>query len=955
MPLDVKISSEPKKKMRHKKKRILFYSLSLLIGLFLVFDIYCETKGLPSFLERRIERKFLEKGMIIKIRNARVGIFHGINLDRVTVMESQFSSWELLKADSIRLSFPLSFKGFSIDRFSIHNGNFNLPVFPETGAEGLSDVLNFRNIEADIRRAGNDLEIKYATTSLNGFLLNITGNLKGVFVNGVFVFLGAVGLDGKAITPSSSLSALPLNARTYFYNELKNLQKKKFASMPLLQLHIDLNAKDIYTSSMECKIKIPSFKLRNYAVDEISGNISLKDKSLRLDNFSFNLGKSGQLKAAGSLDLTTLKFKGSLDGRIDPSKYIYSADGDALNDILIPEGLSDVEITVGNYSVMSYSGDIRASLSVPRATLYKVAVRNMRLNATVSFDESERTLIHIDKTRLSFDEGESLEFSGEFDYKAKKLSGDMSGRLMPGKLLAALDEKTRASITPVIKLGNEPFTFKGHIEKLSPEFKDAILSVNLGLPSLQVYDASFKDISAVFSLNGRTIKATGIDGSTPEGNKIDGEMEYCIPDDHLFASLHSTGNPAFVHKTMFGAARKAVEDIYNSFKWPEKNESVEMTARMNLFMKAKPFFNLAGTVVASDFQYNGVHFDYGACSYYTDTDYLSVVQKIVLQQEKNSALVSLVYDNRPADEEIFPDSDIFTKLEKNTDKLYFELESTLPGNSILKCIIPGWNSSQLNISGRSPLKLNGMIDFTNDDNTYFTSKLTEAQGEWAGIPLSNATASISMKKQVLEIKDLTAKVFNGDLAFSYDYNLKTNTGKMAISVDDAEFAPLVKNLGYTEYTSQKIGSLSGETQADLSYNEKDELLMNGKGKISLKDANIWDIPMLNGFTDMLGKSVISSDWGEISNADCNFTLEKDHFNSDSIQTDGNAIALSASGKYYWSTSESDFKVRAKMFKNVLPFELVAKLMDPLSWALEARLRGKGKDLKWEQIRGLIKK
>jgi len=245
-----------------------------------------------------------------------------------------------------------------------------------------------------------------------------------------------------------------------------------------------------------------------------------------------------------------------------------------------------------------------------------------------------------------------------------------------------------------------------------------------------------------------------------------------------------------------------------------------------------------------------------------------------------------------------------------------------------------------------------MIDFTNDDNTYFNGSLTDAVGEWNGIPLSKICTELSMKKQIVSIKDMTAQAFNGDLTCSYTYDIKNNTGKVAMSVDDAEFAPLVKNLGYTDYTSKKIGTLSGEVEADLSYTDKDELLMNGKGKISVRDADIWVIPVLKGFTDMLGKSVISSEWGEISKADCEFTLEKDHFQSNSIQTDGNAIALSANGKYYWTTSESDFKVRAKVFKNVLPFELLSKLMDPLSWALEARLHGKGKDLQWEQISGL---
>ncbi|MCX6984391.1 MAG: hypothetical protein NT118_06500 [Lentisphaerae bacterium] len=114
------------------------------------------------------------------------------------------------------------------------------------------------------------------------------------------------------------------------------------------------------------------------------------------------------------------------------------------------------------------------------------------------------------------------------------------------------------------------------------------------------------------------------------------------------------------------------------------------------------------------------------------------------------------------------------------------------------------------------------------------------------------------------------------------------------------------------------------------------------------------MPILKGFTDMMGKSLISHEWGEVTSADCTYTLEDDHFQTDSIQTDGNTVALSAIGKYYWNTSETDFRVRAKLLKNILPYELFSKLLNPLSWAFEARLHGKGTDLKWEQGSSLKK-
>jgi len=937
--------------MKHKKKRIFFYSLLVLSLTFLVFDLYCEIYTLPSSIEKAIERKFQEKGILISIKNARAGIFHGVVLDNVKVMESKYSSSVLFTAESLRFSLPLSFRGVLVDKFSIHGGNLNLPLFPEAGEEGLTDMLRFQNIEAKLERRQNHLEIIYANTFLNGFLLNISGEVRDVFTDVGFMMPVPAGMGDEEIAPSSYLSMVPLNAREYFQNEIRDIRRSAFSKMPLLQIRLNIGMKDPAKNTLDCKLQIPSFKSRNQTVEEITGNLSLKDKNLHLDNLSVSFGKNGRLKARGDLDLSSMTFKGLLDGKLLVGKFLSAEDFPVMNDILLSNRLSDIEVIVGNYSITTFSGNLSASVSIPELDAFKIHMKDVKMSTTVSFDEKEKPGIRIDKARLTFNQVEYLDFSGELNHRAKSLSGDFSGKVMPTRFHAALDEKTRAEIDQVLVFGKEPFSFSGHLDKFSRDFKDIHASVLLKLASLRIYESDYKDISARVSLDGARIRASDIKASTPAGNSIDGELEYCMPDDHFFISLHSTGNPAFVCKTSTGKARKTLDELYGSVSWPEKNESVEMTARINFFMKPTPCYNLVGNIVLCDFAYKGVKFDYGAASFIVDSDNMNLLPRIVLQQGKDSALISLAYDNRQ-DPALFPAAKALTVPAKGTDKLYFDIDSTLPGNSILKIIIPAWDHARLDMSGTSPLKLSGMIDFVDDNGTRFEGRLDDAKGEWSGIPMENVTATISMKDQELEIKDFTAEVFNGKVIFSYNYNLAKKTGKMSLNIEDSDFAPLVQNLGFKDFSSKKPGSISGDMIAALQYNEKDELLMDGKGKMAVRDANIFDIPVLKGFTDMMGTSVISSEWGEISSAECNFTLEKDHFFSDSIQTNGNAVALSAVGKYYWNTSESDFKVRAKILKNMLPFELLSKLSHPLSWALEARIHGKGKDLEWEQGTGL---
>ncbi|MFA6569288.1 MAG: hypothetical protein WCS96_13835, partial [Victivallales bacterium] len=712
---------------------------------------------------------------------------------------------------------------------------------------------------------------------------------------------------------------------------------------------------EIYSSTVNCKLVIPSFKFRNVNIEEINGGFSLKDKSLHFENLDISLGKDGKLRGNGNMDLATLACKGLITGKLNMEKYKNSLDIPALKKIRISEKFSDVEIAVNSYSIQNSSGNLQFNASLPDALIYNIPFSDIRINIMLSTDDAEKNSVRIDKMKLSFDRGEYFEFNGNVTgLKNRKLTGNMSGKVLPNRFLSALSENTRKSIESSIKIGNEPVSFSGYVEKFSSDFKDIRANAEIKIPSIQVRESSFRNISGRLTLNGGTVKGTGFELSTTEGNKLDGEFEYYVPDGQIYVFMHTNGNPSFVYKTTDGQERVFLKTLYDHITWPPGGESVDMTLKVNYFMKEKPFYLLSGSIVVTDCRYNGAPFDYGSCSFLIDSENLVIIPSIILQQGKDNAVISLAYDNRPGGTAIFPASPLFNLPEKNTDRLYFETESALPGNSLLKCIIPDWNSARINMSGSCPVKVNGMIDYNSDDNTYFSAKLANGQGEFSGIPLNKATGSIGMRKQILEITDMTAESFNGALTFAYSYNIAKNTGKISLNVAEVEFAPLVKNLGFPDFTARKTGSLSGDMLSDISYNKKDELLMDGNGKISIHDANIWEVPILKGFTDMMGKSLISHEWGEVTSVDCSYTLENDHFQTDSIQTDGNAIALSGVGKYYWTTSETDFRVRAKLLKNILPYELFSKMLNPLSWAFEARLHGKGTDLKWEQGSGLKK-
>lgn len=357
---------------------------------------------------------------------------------------------------------------------------------------------------------------------------------------------------------------------------------------------------------------------------------------------------------------------------------------------------------------------------------------------------------------------------------------------------------------------------------------------------------------------------------------------------------------------------------------------------------------LSGNIVVSDFAYNGINFDYGAGKILIDSESLVIMPRIILERPEGHAFFSLAYDNRS---QSFPPckSSYFKEVRNQRNQLLFELESTISGNALLNCIIPGWENTHMDMPGSTPVKANGVIDYLQSDKSVFYTKIAKAKFIWNGIPVEKADTNIEYKDQNLEIKNMSAELYNGQVKFDYAFNYKRNTGNYSLEIKDSDFLSVIRDLGFKNFSPETPGTISGKVGADIGYNEKEELLMDGKGQFTVRNSDIWSIPFLQGLTDLLGKPWIGNNWGEIRSVDGEFTLKHDHIHSDSIQTDGNVIALSADGDYYWNTQEYDFHIRAKILEDALPFHLVSRILDPLSWFFEARLHGQGKDWKWETI------
>ena len=198
----------------------------------------------------------------------------------------------------------------------------------------------------------------------------------------------------------------------------------------------------------------------------------------------------------------------------------------------------------------------------------------------------------------------------------------------------------------------------------------------------------------------------------------------------------------------------------------------------------------------------------------------------------------------------------------------------------------------------------------------------------------------------MDIKNAAGKVYNGDLVLSYYTNFNTERGHVNVDLRDADFVSIVKHIKWD--LSGGGGRLSATTDADLEYDKEGNLLMTGKGTLKIRDANLWEVPIINSFGH-LASPWLGDKWGLISDLDADFKYKKDYVEANNIHTNGDVVALRSKGKYFWATGDFNFLVHAEVLKSVLPFKIITKIFDPITGLMESRVVRKQGKISWEKI------
>lgn len=556
-------------------------------------------------------------------------------------------------------------------------------------------------------------------------------------------------------------------------------------------------------------------------------------------------------------------------------------------------------------------------------------------------------IIDLSKVDIRLPSGGKINIKGKMDLLQNNVSGTADLHVLPFELNQIV-QREKLNFPDYIQLGEQPMHIIAHVKDFSLTSMDFTGLLSVEIPQASIQKVPISDIKADLFINQAKITAQSFSMKTAISS-LQGNFEYYPASKVFNLSAKTIGPPGLLQKAIFGDTKDLISDILNRFDYPQNPKDVELVIDLHAVFTDQPFYMLSANISMNDFKYNGVDFASGTTQIIIDSNSLLIIPAMTLQKDQSLATLLMVYDNsKTINYQV--KSGFFSKSISQRDKFIAEIDGNLPGDDVLRCIFPEWKSEALNLSDPANIKANGVIDFSDMQKTLFKVKITDSSCRWQELPIKHLNCDLIFAGMDMEIKNAFGKIYNGDIELKYTYNFDSMEGTIDLAVDKADFAPIADYIG-KELVSNQKGKLSLILKNKYYYDDKDNIFMDGKGKLWIRDADLWDIPIINEFGELTAKWM-GKDWGNITKLDADLDFIKDHVYSDNIITDGTAISLRAKGSYYWNTHDFDYLIHADVLKSALPFNIVSNLFNPLSWLMETKVSRKGKDgkINWEKIR-----
>ena len=914
-----------------------------------IVDYRWETHGIPEAAVRMIQREFSAYGLRFEAGSVRAGICGGIVLRDLKVEGgTRFPS---LSAAELRIDVSPSkfFRGIYLPvTFEMEHGTVSFPLFPEYGEEAVCDNLVISGVNASVAGVPGMLRVRKAEGSLNGILFSMTGSIDNLLhysglrgmesVRGWFATEKmAAERETVAVQYCDFLERIPLELRRKTLYALQRMNDKQFVLPPVCRLDFHIDVTDFEKCLASASLRIPAFAYGNLRIESIEEKMTLKNGILSLENVRVMLPDGSRVEAKGAYDGSGHVAHGSVKGRCRLEDLVLFLDDSLQDGVAEHVQLAGETITfdgvLDNFNLSG--GMLSGSLNffLPHIVIAGVELSNASATVRADGDVLSGTL-----HSAGLKGGGSL--SGDFLVKNGRFSCNLKGRALPEGLRHFLSGEVADFLYSNLRFRDEKalIAFSGSLESAVKDIRGGSGRIRIRIPVVRVKGVPVTTMSAVLEFSPEEIRVSDMEAALADGARLTGDL-FCLPSEHtLSASLVCSGSPHSIIAALGEEHRNFVKSLTCNIGWPSAGNYVEAAAELHVDYGSSPFYYMTGSIVARDFSYQKIPFRYGAARFIIDAENNLILPDAVLETKDGRMSVSATYV--PADRSV--------PFHAPAGQLNFSLVSTMAGNDMIRSLYPQWKSEFIDFPEPIKVESSGVIDYEIPARTRFKAVISNGACLWHKMSIRDIDAILRYSADSLSFRNASANFSGGRLLMDYLYNFKTEQGTIAARLSGADMQSVLENFSRKKTSPEyRNGRLSAEFQAEMSYNEKEELLLNGDGRLELAGDNLWTVPLLGSFLRIIGQAWSLDSFGSITKVSCDYKLIGDRLVFDRLKSDGGFVSLDAFGYYRWTDNHFDIKVRAELLKNALPFDVMSRLLTPVSWILDKRLKGDFNTFNWE--------
>ena len=191
--------------------------------------------------------------------------------------------------------------------------------------------------------------------------------------------------------------------------------------------------------------------------------------------------------------------------------------------------------------------------------------------------------------------------------------------------------------------------------------------------------------------------------------------------------------------------------------------------------------------------------------------------------------------------------------------------------------------------------------------------------------LTDVTGKLLFKDGRLKIDSARAVLFGGTVKGDADISLlKAKTGHVAtLRFTDVDFTSLTKlYFGYEESKGKLNGTYNFNGRGD------DARTMRGEGEFTVTEGNVFAIPFLGPFSDILSKIVPGIGHNNAHKASMAFAISDGVITTKNLAIEGRGFSMFGNGRIWFLDDRMDFDMRINMQGLPgLPFFIVSKLLE----------------------------